>query len=156
MRAKREIKSVAKSFRNAFRGITSVVRYERNFRIHICIIVYVLVFSVIGEVERADISRFILCFGIVLTAELANTAIELLANAQAKGFDGRVRDIKDIAAGAVLVSAIASAAVGLSVFLSPEVFGRIAARLASLPILSVGIVLSLPLAIWFIIGRKKK
>lgn len=152
---RREIRSLTKSFKNAFRGIASVIRHERNFRIHICMMIYVLVFSVIGEAERADVSRFVLCFGIVLAAELVNTAIELLCDAVAKGFDERIRDIKDIAAGAVLISAISAAVVGLAVFLSPEMLGRIIARLTEMPYLALALVLSVPVAIRFVIKRGK-
>lgn len=155
MRVKREMRSLAKSFRNAFRGVRSVARYERNFRIHICMMVYVLVFSIIGEVEKADILRFILCFGIVMAAELVNTAIELLCDAVSSRFDERIREIKDIAAGAVLVSAISAAAVGLITFFSPDVFGRVISRLISMPYVTALGILSLPLAVWFVMKRGK-
>lgn len=155
MRANREIRSLAKSFKNAFRGIKSVMKYGRNFRIHICMMIYVLIFSIIGEVGSAEISRFVLCFGIMFSAELVNTALELLCDTVARGYDERIRDIKDIAAGAVLVCAIASAVVGLAVFLSPDVFWRIMSRLWELPLLTAALVLSLPLAVWFIIKRGK-
>lgn len=155
MRVKREMRSLAKSFRNAFRGVRSVAKHERNFRIHMCMTFYVLVFSIIGEVSKADILRFILCFGIVMAAELVNTSIELLCDAVSGRFDERIREIKDIAAGAVLVTAISAAAVGLITFLSPDVFGRVISRLISMPYVTVLGIISLPFAVRFVMGRRK-
>ncbi len=155
MRVKREMRSLAKSFRNAFRGVRSVAKYERNFRIHMCMTFYVLVFSIIGEVQKADVLRFILCFGIVMAAELVNTALELLCDAVSGRFDERIREIKDIAAGAVLVTAISAAAVGLITFLSPDVFGRVISRLISMPYVTALGIISLPLAVRFVMGRRK-
>ena len=156
MRMKREMKCLAKSFKNAFRGIYGVMKYERNFRIHICMMLYVLLFSVIGQVEKSDVLRFVLCFGAVMSAELINTSLELLCDAVSGSFDERIREIKDIAAGAVLVTAICSAVVGLITFLDPVVFGRIMKVFFEMPYIAAFVVLTLPFAVWFIVKRGRK
>lgn len=153
---KREIKSLGKSFKNAARGLCAVTRHERNFRIHICMLLYVVFFSVIGSVDKDDAARFVLCFGIMLAAELINTAFELLCDEVTEEYSERIRDIKDIAAGAVLVSAIACAVVGLMTFLSPEVFMHVMRCFAEKPWLLAVFVISVPLAVLFIFKRGKK
>ncbi|MPN45884.1 hypothetical protein SDC9_193463 [bioreactor metagenome] len=59
----------------------------------------------------------VLCFGMVLAAEGFNSAIERLVNLVSPGRNPLAGDIKDVAAGAVLVCAIAAAVVGLIIFL---------------------------------------
>ena len=152
----RELKNLAQSFVAAFRGVVLVVRHGRNFRIHICMMLYVIIFSLIGNVGKDNFLRFVLCFGLVMGAEGVNTAIEQLCNSVALGYDRRIRDIKDISAGAVLVCAGASAVVGLSVFLSPEVLLKVGERFVAMPYLAVIIALSIPLAVLFIFKRGMK
>ncbi|MBQ8004637.1 MAG: diacylglycerol kinase family protein [Oscillospiraceae bacterium] len=153
---KRELKDLGKSFKNAARGLGAVTRHERNFRIHIVMMLYVIFFSVIGRAEKGDVACFVLCFGIMLAAELVNTAIELLCNEVTREYSERVRDIKDIAAGAVLVSAIASAAVGLLTFLSPDVFWRVMTCFSEQRAVLGAFLISIPIAIFFIFKRGKK
>ncbi len=156
MHPKQEIKSLVGSFKNAFRGIWVAARYERNFRIHICMMLYVIAFSIIGKVGFSAFSKFLICFGLVLSAELFNTAIELLCDEMSKRYDENIRSIKDISAGAVLAVAVFSAIVGLSVFLSPEVFSEIMQTFIKMPYVALVILLSLPLSVLFILRRKKK
>ncbi|MBR5543110.1 MAG: diacylglycerol kinase [Oscillospiraceae bacterium] len=156
MQPKREIKSLVKSFKNAFCGLSRVVRNERNFRIHSCFMVYVIFFSLVGHISSSVFARFLICFGMVMSAELINTALELLCDAMSDKFDRRIRDIKDISAAAVLVAAVFSAAVGLFVFLSPSVFSEIVSRFFEKPWLFAAFLISLPFAVLFIVGGRKK
>lgn len=152
---KREIKNLGKSFKNAARGLLAVTRHERNFRVHIVMMLYVIFFSVIGHAEKADVACFVLCFGIMLASELINTAFELLCDEVTEQYSERIRDVKDIAAGAVLVSAIASAVVGLMTFLSHDVSGNIMVCFSEHIWILAAFLLSLPLAVLFIFRRGK-
>ena len=58
-----------------------------------------------------------LCIGLVLAAEAVNSAIEALADRVSAEYDEAIKRTKDLAAGAVLLLAIASAIVGLIIFL---------------------------------------
>jgi diacylglycerol kinase (ATP) len=58
-----------------------------------------------------------LCFGMVLAAEGFNTAIERLVDLVSPDYHPIAGDVKDIAAGAVLICAIAAAIIGMIVFL---------------------------------------
>ena len=57
----------------------------------------------------------VLCIGMVLSAEAMNTAVELLADALHPERDERIRLVKDVAAGAVLITAIVSVVVAILV-----------------------------------------
>ena len=59
----------------------------------------------------------ILCFGVVLAAEGFNTAIERLVNLVSPERNPIAGDVKDIAAGSVLICAIVAAIVGIIIFM---------------------------------------
>jgi diacylglycerol kinase (ATP) len=59
----------------------------------------------------------LLCFGLVMAAEAFNTAIERLVNLVSPDFHPLAGDVKDVAAGAVLICAIVAAIIGLIVFI---------------------------------------
>lgn len=61
------------------------------------------------------------CFGLVIMAELFNTALETVVNLVSPEKNELARKAKDISAGAVLIAAIFSAIIGLIIFL-PKVF----------------------------------
>ena len=65
------------------------------------------------NVSTGSWATLVLAIGIVLTAETMNTAIETLADRVESTYDDQIRETKDIAAGAVLLSAIAAAVVGV-------------------------------------------
>jgi len=58
----------------------------------------------------------VLALSIVWTAEALNTAFEFLADAASPNFHPLVRDAKDVAAGAVLITAIAASIIGAIIF----------------------------------------
>ena len=59
----------------------------------------------------------ILCFALVISMELINTAIENMADFISPEHDRRIGKIKDLAAAAVLFSALMALVVGLIIFL---------------------------------------
>ena len=150
-----ELKKLVSSFRAAFSGVGLAVKNERNFRIHICFIFYVLVFAWLGNVSASKCLVFIICFGMVTAAELINSAIELLCDTLSDRFDVAFRAIKDMSSGAVLMCAIASAAVGLLVFLNPVTFETVFKRLFDMPYVAAMLVLSVPIAVVFVIRRRR-
>ena len=154
MQTKEKTGTLPKSFRHAFDGLISVIKTERNFRIHICMMLYVIAFSLIGRVGFQTFLKFLICFGVVFSAELINTAIELLCDTITTEYNENIKKIKDTSAGAVLVAALFPAILGLCVFLSKEVLSAIGETFVSYPIVPIAVFVSLPLFIWFIIGRK--
>ena len=151
-----KLKSLGRSFKYAFGGVLYAINNERNIRIHICMIFYVLFFALIGSVPRADFGRLVICFGLVMGMELLNTGIEKLCDAVTERKDEKIRIAKDAAAGAVLVSAVSAAACGLITFLSPDVFERIISCLCEKIYITVILVATIPLSVWFVLGWKRK
>ena len=99
---KKNIRKLSESFLHAFRGLRLCIRDERNFRVHMTAAFYVILFGVFGGVSMTEAAILCICFGLTMGAELLNTAIERLCDKQASGYDGMVRNAKDIAAAGVL------------------------------------------------------
>lgn len=152
----KERKSFFKGFKDAACGIYTVLKDERNFRVHICMIFYVLVFSIVGRVGMSNFLKFLICFAVVVAAELINSAIERICDRITEDYDERIKRIKDISAGAVLVAAVFSAILGLSVFLSKDVLVAIWENFTAYPYVPVLIFLSLPVSVLFIVKRGSK
>ncbi len=84
---------------------------------HMTAAFYVILFGVFGGVSMTEAAILCICFGLTMGAELLNTAIERLCDKQASGYDGMVRNAKDIAAAGVFVCAAACVAVGACIFI---------------------------------------
>lgn len=153
---KGEFRKLSQSFRAAWCGVLHVVRHERNFRIHITVMGYVLLFALLGRVSSAQFAALAMCFGIVLSTELFNTAIELLCDRIDPHYDKLLGRIKDLAAAAVLVSALMAAVAGLAIFLSKAVLSSVLETLYCAPYLLVLLVCTIPLALLFIFRFGKK
>ena len=105
-----------RSFRHAITGIARMIRCQHNAWIHAGVTLVVVIAALLFRVSAADWCWIILAISIVWTAEALNTAFEFLADAAAPGFHPLVRDAKDVAAGAVLLTAIAAAVIGGLIF----------------------------------------
>ena len=147
---KKNIRKLSESFLNAVRGRGLCIHGERNFRVHMTAAFYVTVFALMGRATAAEAAVLCLCFGLTMGAELMNTAIERLCDRQASGYDGFVRNAKDIAAAGVFVCAAACVAVGVCIFLFEGVlFSALSWLLAHLWAAAV-LLVSIPAALWFI------
>lgn len=109
-----------RSFRYAAHGIRDLFR-EDNARIHAVVAFAVIVAGVWLGLSLTEWAVIMLTIGAVLAAEAVNTALENLCDRVSPGFDEHIRRAKDLAAGAVLLLAMAAVAVGLFIFL-PKLF----------------------------------
>ncbi len=107
--------SIFKSFVFAFQGFRSAFS-ERNFVIHITIAILVLMAGFFFHVTTMEWCILMICIGMVMAAELFNTAIEKLVDMVSPGFSPKAGEIKDISAAAVLLLAIVAAIAGLVIF----------------------------------------
>jgi diacylglycerol kinase (ATP) len=105
-----------RSFRRAIVGILRMIRCQHNAWIHAAATLVVLAAAFLFRLSAADWCWIILAISIVWTAEALNTAFEFLADAASPEFHPLVRDAKDVAAGAVLLTAVAAAIIGILVF----------------------------------------
>lgn len=110
------MKKFLKSFRYAFEGIFTGIKEEQNMKIHIAIMILVIIFGILLKISKVEWIICIALFGLVISMELINTAIENAVDLITKEKNKQAKIAKDVAAGAVLVSAIASAIIGLIIF----------------------------------------
>lgn len=146
----REIRKLRQSFQCAFRGVVSCLRTERNFRIHLTAASYVTAAALLARLDAVRLAVLLLCFAVMLSAELMNTAVERLCDRQATGYDKLVREAKDIAAAAVVVCALFCVLIGALFFL----WEGAACRVLSVFLLHSWakwiLLASVPAALWFI------
>lgn len=116
-----ELHKRLKSFVYAFQGLGSFLKKEHNAWIHCLAIVIVVLAGFYYHITTTEWCIVLLCFGLVLSAEAFNTAIERLVNLVSPDFHPIAGDVKDVAAGAVLICAIASAIIGCIIFV-PYIF----------------------------------
>jgi diacylglycerol kinase (ATP) len=126
--------NLVRSFFYAFYGIAYALRHERNLRIHFLLSGYMLYFSRYYAFSRVEYALLLLVAGFVITCEMVNTAVENTVDLKTSTYNSRAKIAKDVAAGAVLVSALTSIAVGLLLFWEPPVLARVAQDLAENPL----------------------
>ena len=108
------MKKFLKGFVYAARGLTFCIK-ERNFRFHLCAIVFVTAFALaFYELSRAEWAVLLLTMGLVPALEAVNTSVEQLADKVTTQNDERILRCKDCAAAAVLIASIAAVAVGIA------------------------------------------
>ncbi len=100
----------------AWRGILRLIRMEHNARIHLAIAVVVVLVALLIDLTTWEWVSLIISMAFVFTAELINTALEVLCDVVEPNHNKAIGEIKDFAAGAVLISAISSIIVGIFVF----------------------------------------
>ena len=107
---------IHKSFLNAFRGVLMMIKTERNFQIELLAFFVNLFLIFYFKLNYTDAALVLMASFAVLGAEIFNTAIEKICDIIQPDFDKRIGFIKDIAAGAVVLTAIASVIVGILVY----------------------------------------
>jgi diacylglycerol kinase (ATP) len=108
--------SRVRSFYYAICGILRMIRCQHNAWIHAFATFAVLFAASFFRISGADWCWVILAISMVWTAEALNTAFEFLADAASPEFHPLVRNAKDVAAGDVLIAAIAAVIIGCIVF----------------------------------------
>ncbi len=104
-------------FGEAFRGLKRGIRGQSSFFVHFFFAALVVAGAIVLECSSAQWGLLLICIGLVLTAELFNSAVEILVRGLDEASRERVWPCLDIAAGAVLLASITAAIVGCLVFL---------------------------------------
>lgn len=110
-------KKLINSFKYAFSGIISAFKTERNMKIHVSVMILVILCGIIFKLETWEWIVCICLFALVIGGELFNTAIEIVVDLAMPKINDKAKKSKDIAAGGVLVFAIGSAIIGLTIFI---------------------------------------
>jgi undecaprenol kinase len=106
-----------KSFGYSFEGIKHAFKFGPNFRFHLVALILVLLLGWYFSLSAAEWLWISAVSAIVIMAELFNTAIEVLVDLVTPNIHPKAKIVKDVAAAAVLVSAILAAIVGLIIFI---------------------------------------
>ncbi len=107
------------SFRYAWQGIVYVVRTQRNARVHLAAGTFVLALAVLLRLTRLEIAVLVGCIMAVVVAEMVNTVTESIVDLVTDRYHPLAKVAKDAAAGAVLVTAIGSAVIGVLLLAPP-------------------------------------
>ncbi len=106
---------IIKSFGNAFRGMR-VAFSERSFRLQILAAIAVLAMMFLFNISLVEKSILILLISIVLILEILNSILERIVDVLKPRLHTYVKDVKDMAAGAVFVASAGAAVVGIVIF----------------------------------------
>ena len=101
----------------ALQGVLVFCRSEHNAIIYSLSTITVFIASVMMGVTKNESVALVIVIGFVWVSELFNTAIERLADMITLKTDPRIKNIKDVAAGAVLLSVVAALITGLLIFI---------------------------------------
>ena len=105
-----------KSVGYALQGLRFALATQANFRIQVVAAIACIALGLALRLSADDWLWAILAIAMVLTAELVNTAFEHLCDVVQPELHASVKAAKDVAAGAVLVTSIAAAVIGVMVF----------------------------------------
>ena len=115
------MKKFINGFGYAFKGILYATKTQLNFRVHLVAMVLTIIVAALLKISINEWLWIILCFTLVLAAELFNTALEILTDLISPGFNEKAGAAKDLAAGAVLIAALFALISGCIIFL-PKIF----------------------------------
>lgn len=114
---KKNMMKLIKSFSYAWAGMKSCFESELNFRIHLIAAIAAIIFSLMFSISATEWIAVGFCIAFVTAMEMMNTAIEKLCDMVHKESHPVIKKIKDIAAGAVLLSAVFSLITAAIIFL---------------------------------------
>lgn len=153
-------KKLFMSFVYAFRGIFRTISNERNLRIHLTCVVYmvsILIFTDWFTLSRTDWAVLMLACSMVIGGEIVNTAIENAINLASKEYTEYGKIAKDAAAGAVLVSALFAVIVGVIILFQPEAFKAMYEYFTgNIPMLIVFVLSIIPATLFIFFGFPTK
>jgi diacylglycerol kinase len=105
------------SFKYAVKGILAAFKSERNLKIQLAVAVTTIFFGFVLHISEVEWIAIVICIGLVFMAEMFNTSFEKVLNFIHKEDNDEIGVIKDISAGAVLLTATSSLIVALIIFI---------------------------------------
>ena len=111
------VASRKRSFSYAINGIVELFRQEPNAKLHTLATIAVIIAGIVRHVGPWQWVGLFIAIGMVWITEAVNTCIEKLCNFCCDNqFHPAIKIIKDISAAAVLIAAIVSVAIGITIF----------------------------------------
>ena len=105
------------SYRYSMRGIWIAMSRDYNMRIHVTAMIVVIILNTLLRVTSTEWIVSLMVVGLILMAEIFNTAIEKLADRVTKEHDQSIADIKDLASGAVTLLGFFAVVCALIIYL---------------------------------------
>ena len=103
-------------FGHAFRGLWYALRTQRNARVHVSVAILAILLGIVLRISAVEFAMVFVAITGVFLAEMFNTVFELCVDLASPDYHPLAKIAKDVAAGAVLLSAILSVVIGLFVF----------------------------------------
>ncbi len=110
------LKKRSNAFKAAFTGLYQAFKSEPHLKIHLIFTVIVIIAGIYFSISKVEWFAVGACITLVIALELINSAMEKMCDLYSKENDVRIKYIKDVAAGAVLVASIFAAITGVIVF----------------------------------------
>lgn len=111
------LRKLIKSFKYAFSGLNIGIKKEQNMQIHILAVIVVTILGIVFKIDKTEWMICLILFGIVISAELFNTAIETVVDISMPEINEKAKIAKDVSAAAVLILAIISIIIGGIIFI---------------------------------------
>ena len=108
--------SFKRSFLFAMQGFRTAFRQERNIKVMLCGAAFAVIMGIVLGIDLESWAIVAICCGMVLSAELINTAIETVVDLVSPEFHPLAGRAKDIAAAASWLISIAAAVAGICVY----------------------------------------
>ena len=105
------------SFRYALAGIRDFIFYEHNTWLHLVATIGVIILAAVMRVSKTEWLALVFVIGLVWVAEAFNTCVEKIMDFVSKEKHPDIRFIKDLAAGGVLIAAIAALVAACIIFI---------------------------------------
>jgi diacylglycerol kinase len=105
-----------RSFKYALSGILYLFKTENNARVHLLAAITALVLGLWFHILAIEWALLSISIGMVCAAEAFNSAIEKICDVISIEKHPQIKIIKDVAAGAVLITAFAAVGVGVAIF----------------------------------------
>ncbi len=102
---------------NAFEGLYYFFKNERNGQIQLLILLLTMSLGFYFCITRSEWLSVIVCFALVLSLEMINTAIEKLSDMVEPNLNPHIKIIKDVTAGAVFWASFICVIVGAVIFI---------------------------------------
>ena len=113
------VKDRIRSFRFANHGLMMMLKSQHNAWVHATATLLVIALGFICRINREEWCWIVLAVISVWTAEALNTALEFIADVASPEFHPLVKSAKDVAAAAVMLSALGALIIGLLVLGAP-------------------------------------
>lgn len=158
MKISSDLARFGRGFVYAWNGIRAAVYEERNFRFHLCACVYACAAGCLAGLDATGFALLALCIFAVLGMELMNSAVERAVDKPDTTHWWSAGAAKDMAAGAVMVTALGAVCVGVCLFGNRAALSAIWRGVTASPLTAGlwGLSLAAAYAFTFRFGRHKE